>query len=128
MISTVWAQDAVAPAANAGGALMSALPFVLVFAVFYFFVMRPQMLAAKKHAALLDALKKGDVVVTDGGLIGEISSLKEGMVQVRIAEGVVVTVAREAVRATLVGEVAKDWDKAGSATKAIAEPKSVKKR
>ena len=116
MISTVWAQDAAVGSANVSNALMSALPFVLVFAVFYFFVMRPQILASKKHAALLEGLKKGDVVVTDGGLIGEVASLKEGMVQVRVADSVILTVAREAVRATLTGDAAKDWEKAGKSS------------
>ena len=110
MISVAWAQDAAVQGSSAASAVMSVVPFLLVFAVFYFFVMRPQMTAAKKHAELLAALKKGDVVVTDGGLIGEISSVKDKFVHVKIAEGMVVTVAREAVRATLAGDAAKGWE------------------
>lgn len=119
MISAVWAQEtaaAVAPANDFGAIIMSAFPFILVFAVFYFVLLRPQMQASKKHAALLAELKKGDVVVTDGGLIGEISALKESLVHLRLADGVVVTVAREAVRTTLTGDVAKGWEAKSSDT------------
>lgn len=115
MFSVVWAQDAagVAPTNDMGAVIMSALPFVLVFAVFYFVLLRPQMQAAKDHTKLLADLKKGDVVMTDGGLIGEIAGLKEAMVQVKLAEGVVVTVAREAVKTILTGDAAKGWDASG---------------
>ncbi len=116
MISVVWAQDAVnaAPANDFGAIVMSAFPFILVFAVFYFVLLRPQMQAAKKHAALIEGLKKGDVVVTDGGLIGEIQALKEAVVHIRVAEGTVVSIAREAVRTTLTGDVAKGWEAKGT--------------
>lgn len=117
MISTAWAQDAIAQSNGAASAIMSAVPFILVFAVFYFFVMRPQMQAAKKHADLVSALKKGDVVVTDGGLIGEVAALKDAFVHVKLGEGMVVTVAREAVRSTLSAEAAKGWE-AKAATEA----------
>lgn len=116
MISTAWAQGTVTQGGDMGAALMSAVPFILVFAIFYFFVMRPQMTQAKKHAELLDSLKKGDVVVTDGGMIGEISAIKDKLVHVRLAEGVVVTFAREAVRTTLVGDAAKGWEAKGVET------------
>ena len=122
MISVAYAQDAAAAAGGLPAILTSALPFLLVFAVFYFVLLRPQMQNAKKHAQLVAGLKKGDVVVTDGGLIGEVQSLKDAMVLVRVAEGVSVTVAREAVRATLSGEAAKGWE-----SKATKEP-AVKKR
>lgn len=115
MISTAWAQGAaVAPAGDMNSVLMSALPFLLVFGVFYFFVMRPQMTAAKKHSDLVSGLKKGDVVLTDGGLVGEIVTVKENLAHVRVAEGVVMTIAKEAVRNTLVGDAAKGWEAKGA--------------
>ena len=126
MISVAYAQDAAA-AFTAGGLpaiLSSALPFILVFAVFYFVLLRPQMQTAKKHAEMVAGLKKGDVIVTDGGLIGEIQSIKDALVQMRVAEGVVLTVAREAVRSTLAGEAAKAWE---AAAKAKAEPVTKKR-
>lgn len=113
MISVASAQDAVTAAVPGGdlnAMLMSALPFVLVFLVFYLVLVRPQMQAAKKHASLVSDLKKGDVVVIDGGLIGEIQSVAGSFVYLRIAEAVVVSVAREAVRTTLSGDAAKDWE------------------
>ncbi len=126
MISVAYAQEAAT--ATAGGLpaiLSSALPFILVFAVFYFVLLRPQMQTAKKHAEMIAALKKGDVIVTDGGLIGEIQNIKDAMVQMRVAEGVVLTVAREAIRTTLTGDAAKAWEGASKATK--SEPASKKR-
>lgn len=118
MISVAYAQNAAA--ATAGGLpaiLSSALPFILVFAVFYFVLLRPQMQNAKKHAEMVAGLKKGDVIVTDGGLIGEIHGIKDALVQMRVADGVVLTIAREAIRSTLSGEAAKAWEGAAKASK-----------
>jgi preprotein translocase subunit YajC len=115
MISTAWAQDAaMLPANDMNSVLMSALPFLLVFAVFYFFVMRPQMTAAKKHNDLVSGLKRGDVILTDGGVIGEIVTVKDHLAHVRVADGVVMTIAKEGVRSTLVGDAAKGWEAKGS--------------
>lgn len=126
MISVAYAQDAAVAAGGLPAILSSALPFILVFAVFYFVLLRPQMQNAKKHAAMVAGLKKGDVIVTDGGLIGEIHGLKDALVHIRVSEGVVLTVAREAVRSTLSGDAAKAWESAAKATKS-AEP-TTKKR
>ncbi len=122
MLTLAHAQDAATAATGGLPAIIgSALPFILVFAVFYFLLLRPQMQTAKKHAAMISALKKGDVVVTDGGLIGEIAALKDAVVHVRAAEGVVLAVAREAVRNVLTGDAAKGWE-------AAAKPAIAKKR
>lgn len=111
MISTAWAQGVTAaPAGDMASVAMSALPFLLVFAVFYFFVMKPQMTAAKKHSELVAGLKKGDAVVTDGGVVGEITAVKDHFVHVKTGEGVVLTFAKEAVRGTLTGDAAKGWE------------------
>lgn len=109
MFSVAWAQDAATPATNMGATLMSVLPFLLVFAVFYFVLMRPQMLAAKAHAKMLSELKKGDLVMTDGGMVGEIGALQGSLVQLKLAEGIAVLVLREAVKATVSGDIAKDF-------------------
>ncbi len=129
MISVAYAQDA-ATAATAGGLpaiISSALPFILVFAVFYFVLLRPQMQTAKKHAAMVAALKKGDVIVTDGGLIGEIHAIKDAMVLMRVAEGVVLTVAREAIRSTLSGEALKTWEEASKSANTASQPTGKKR-
>jgi preprotein translocase subunit YajC len=71
------------------------LPFVLVFIFFYFLIIRPQNQARKKHQAMISNVKRGDVVVTSGGLIGKISKVLEGdEVMVELADNVVVKVVK----------------------------------
>ncbi|MBI2745879.1 MAG: preprotein translocase subunit YajC [Burkholderiales bacterium] len=98
-ISSAFAQTA--PAAAAGGdiqsSLMSMLPIVLMFVVLYFIMIRPQMKKQKEHRAMVEALAKGDEVVTAGGLLGRVSSLNENFVGVEIASGVEVQLQRQAV-------------------------------
>jgi len=77
---------------------MSILPLVLIFAVFYFFLIRPQQKKAQQQKDLLSALRRGDRIVTNGGLIGVISKVvSDQELQVEIAEGVRVRVARAMV-------------------------------
>ncbi|MBP6952245.1 MAG: preprotein translocase subunit YajC [Alphaproteobacteria bacterium] len=79
----------------AGFDFMSLLPLVLIFAVFYFFLIRPQQKKAQQQKELLAGLRRGDKVVTNGGLIGVISKvISDQEVQVEIAEGVRVRVVR----------------------------------
>ena len=98
-ISSAFAQTA--PAAAAGGdmtsSLMSMLPLVLMFVVLYFIMIRPQMKKQKEHRAMIDALAKGDEVVTAGGLLGRVTSLSEGNVGLQIANGVEVQLQRSAI-------------------------------
>jgi preprotein translocase subunit YajC len=98
-ISSAFAQTA--PAPSAGGdiqsSLMSMLPIVLMFVVLYFIMIRPQMKKQKEHRAMVEALAKGDEVVTAGGLLGRVSSLNENFVGVEIASGVEVQLQRSAV-------------------------------
>lgn len=101
MISVAWAQDAAAAANPTVAMLFSYLPLVFIFVIFYMLIIRPQNQAAKAHAALLAALKKGDSVQTQGGLIGTVDSLADDVVSLRIAADVVVKVARVAVMRVL---------------------------
>ncbi|KRH99298.1 preprotein translocase subunit YajC [Curvibacter sp. PAE-UM] len=98
-ISSAFAQTA--PAAAAGGdiqsSLMSMLPIVLMFVVLYFIMIRPQMKKQKEHRAMVEALAKGDEVVTAGGLLGRVNSLNENFVGVEIANGVEVQLQRQAI-------------------------------
>lgn len=97
-ISSAFAQTA--PAAAGGdtqSTLMSILPLVLMFVVLYFVMIRPQMKKQKEHRSMIDALAKGDEVVTAGGLLGRISKLGEGNLGIEIANGVEVQVQRTAV-------------------------------
>ncbi|MGO1117439.1 preprotein translocase subunit YajC [Rhodovibrionaceae bacterium A322] len=92
-ISQAFAQDAGA----AGGAdmLTSFLPLILIFAVFYFLLIRPQQKKAKQHRAMIDAVKRGDEVLTAGGLFGKVTKVVDDTkVEVEIAEGVKVRVAK----------------------------------
>jgi preprotein translocase subunit YajC len=98
-ISSAFAQTA--PAAAAGGdmqsTLMSMLPLLLMFGVLYFVMIRPQMKKQKEHRAMIDALAKGDEVVTAGGLLGKVSKLGEAYVGIELATGVEVQMQRSAV-------------------------------
>lgn len=77
--------------------LMSMLPLVLMFVVLYFVMIRPQMKKQKEHRAMIEALAKGDEVVTAGGLLGKVSRLGEGYISVELAAGVEVQLQRSAV-------------------------------
>ncbi len=98
LISEAWAQ---APAGGAGGGFESILLIGAMFAVLYFLMIRPQMKRAKEHKALIDALQKGDEVVTAGGVLGRISKIGEGYVSVEIATNVEIQVQRAAVQTVL---------------------------
>lgn len=94
LISPAFAQDA-AGAADPGSALfMQMLPLVLVLVVFYFLLIRPQQRARKRHLEMITNLKKGDIVVTAGGLIGKVKSLQEDEVRVELSPNMDVRVVR----------------------------------
>ncbi|MBA3814219.1 MAG: preprotein translocase subunit YajC [Alphaproteobacteria bacterium] len=87
-----------APGGFGGFDFMSILPLVLIFAVFYFFLIRPQQKKAQEQKNLLSALRRGDRIVTNGGLIGIIHKvISDQELQVEIAEGVRVRVVRSMV-------------------------------
>ncbi|NRA31475.1 MAG: preprotein translocase subunit YajC [Parvularculaceae bacterium] len=97
--SLVGLTAAAAPAAvPAQNPIMSIIPFVLIFVVFYFLLIRPQQQARKKHEELVQGVKRGDTVVTAGGLVGKVTKVSDGAeVTVKLAEGVEV----QAIKATL---------------------------
>jgi preprotein translocase subunit YajC len=95
-ISNAYAQAAGAAPAG-GSSLMQMLPLVLMFVVLYFIMIRPQMKKQKEHKAMIDALGKGDEVVTAGGLLGRITKTGEAYVSVEIASGVEIQCQRSAV-------------------------------
>ncbi len=91
-----------APAAGAiGGAtagFIAFVPYLAIFAIFYFLMIRPQQQRAKTHRALIDAVKKGDEVVTGGGIVGKVTRVMDnGEIEVEVAP----TVKLKVVRATL---------------------------
>ncbi len=100
MISLAHAQTAGAAADPTGG-FMQMLPMILMFVVLWFLMIRPQMKKAKEHKALLEALQKGDEVVTGGGMVGKITKVLDGYVIVEAAEGVELTIQKQAVAIVL---------------------------
>jgi preprotein translocase subunit YajC len=98
-ISTAYAQTAGAGDGAAGfGGMMQLLPIVAIFVVFYFLLIRPQQKKAKEHKALLSSVRRGDRVVTGGGIVGLVTKVvDEYHVQVEIAEGVKVKVVKSTI-------------------------------
>ena len=96
LISSAYAQAADG-VAQQGGGLLGLLPLVLMFIVLWFLMIRPQMKRAKEHKAMVEALAKGDEVVTGGGIAGRITSVGESFVQVEIAANTVVPVQKQAI-------------------------------
>jgi preprotein translocase subunit YajC len=95
LISPAYAQAA--GSAPSGGELMTFLPMILIFVVFYFLLIRPQQKKQKDLRAMLEALQKGDEVVTAGGVVGKISKLTEQFATVEIAPNVEINVQRNAI-------------------------------
>ena len=91
-ISSAYAQDAAQP-----GGLMGFLPLIIIFAVFYFMLIRPQMKRAKEHKQLVASLSKGDEVITNGGLLGKITDVSESFVTLELAENLQIKLQRQAV-------------------------------
>ena len=76
---------------------MSMLPLVLMFVVLYFVMIRPQMKKQKEHKAMIDALAKGDEVVTGGGILGKVAKINDNTVSLEVAAGVEIQIQRSAV-------------------------------
>ncbi|CAH2800312.1 MAG: Protein translocase subunit YajC [uncultured Caballeronia sp.] len=96
--------NAFAQGATYGGAesqLMSFLPLILMFAVLYFIMIRPQMKRQKGHRNMLAAMAKGDEVVTNGGIVGKITKVSDAYVGVEIAEGTEITIQKASVTTIL---------------------------
>jgi len=101
LVSTAYAQAA-GGAGAAGFDLMAFLPLILIFVVFYFLLIRPQQKRLKEHKTMLDALRRGDRVVTGGGIVGTITKVgADEEVIVEIAEGVRVRVMRGTISTVL---------------------------
>jgi preprotein translocase subunit YajC len=95
LISNAYAQAA--PSADPTGGLMGLLPIILMFVVLWFLMIRPQMKKAKEHKAMVEALSKGDEVVTQGGVAGRITKVGENFVNLEVAENVEIVVQKGAV-------------------------------
>jgi preprotein translocase subunit YajC len=95
LISPAYAQAA--SSGGTGDLLATMLPMVAIFAIFYFLMIRPQQRKQKEHRAMIDALEKGNEVVTAGGIAGRVSKIDDQYVTVEIAQGVEIHVQRHAV-------------------------------
>lgn len=87
LVALAWAEGA-APQGGGGNILTSVLPLVLIFVIFYFLLIRPQQKRAKEHKQMLEAVKKGDKVITSGGIYGVVESVERNTVTLKIAENV----------------------------------------
>ncbi len=84
-----------AAAAGPGSAIAQFLPLILIFAIMYFLLIRPQQKKLKEHKAMVEALRRGDQVLTAGGIIGKVSTVgADGMLEIEIAPNVKVKVMR----------------------------------
>ncbi|OGA22946.1 MAG: preprotein translocase subunit YajC [Betaproteobacteria bacterium RIFCSPLOWO2_02_FULL_67_26] len=99
LINPAWAQTPGGGAA--GGGIESLVLIVLMFAVLYFLMIRPQMKRAKEHKGMIDALQKGDEVVAAGGMLGRISRLNENYVTLEVSDKVEVQIQRPSVQLVL---------------------------
>jgi preprotein translocase subunit YajC len=113
LISPAFAQSA-----GGGGDLTSLLPFVLIFVVFYFFLIRPQQKRAKEHREMVSQLRRGDKVITSGGLVGTVTKSVDDQetVEVEIAKDVRVNIMR-----TMIADKRSKGDKKNAAK--AEEPK-----
>ncbi len=94
-ISPAYAQDA----GDGGAGMLQLLPLVLIFVVFYFLLIRPQQKKMKTHRGMVEALKRGDKVVTGGGLLATVTKAPDGNeIQLEIADGVRVKVMRHTIQ------------------------------
>jgi preprotein translocase subunit YajC len=110
LISSAYAQDAAGPLAMLGNAGQF-LPLVLIFGVFYFLLIRPQQQKAKEQKRMLSEVKRGDRVVTGGGILGTISKPpkpEDREIEVEIAANVRITVLRDTLNSVLKPQAAND--------------------
>jgi preprotein translocase subunit YajC len=104
MIDFAYAQTA--PGAGGPGPLMTVFPFILIFVIMYFMVIRPQQKKAKARQELLNKLKKNDEVMTSGGIYGKVVDLKETVVTLEVAPNVRIRVHRPQISAVISAEKA----------------------
>ena len=95
-VSPAYAQGA--PSAGGGDFLISLLPFILIFAIMYFLIIRPQQRRLKEHRDMVSNVRRGDEVVTQGGIIGKVTRVtSDDELQVEIADGVRVKLVRSTI-------------------------------
>jgi len=131
LISTAYAQG-VGGLFDSSNAMVQFLPLVLIFVVFYFMLIRPQQKKQKDHRAMLDTLRRGDRVVTGGGIVGTVNRVTSPEeVEVDIAQGVRVRVLRSTISTVLAkpdpGAAREAANERGSARRRAAKPPAAEK-
>ncbi|MDR1208296.1 MAG: preprotein translocase subunit YajC [Holosporales bacterium] len=96
-----------APAQQGSNMLMTMLPLLLVFLVMYFLMIRPQQKRAAEHQKLINSMKRGDKVVTNSGIIGVISRVKDAEFIIEVAENINMSFLKNAIAGPYSGDVAK---------------------
>ncbi|MDD5394460.1 MAG: preprotein translocase subunit YajC [Thiothrix sp.] len=99
LISNAYAEGAAA--APAGGGIEMILMMAVFFAIMYFMIIRPQQKRAKEHKQLLDALSKGDEVVTGGGILGKVAGISENFVELSVSDNVTIKVQKQAITSVM---------------------------
>ncbi|MEH7829211.1 preprotein translocase subunit YajC [Gemmobacter denitrificans] len=88
--------------AGAAGAFAQFVPLILIFGIMYFLLIRPQQKKMKEHRAMVDQLRRGDQVLTQGGIIGKVTKVHEdGILEIEIAQGVVVKSPRQTIQTVM---------------------------
>lgn len=99
LVTPAYAQAA---AGGAGSAFASFVPLILIFAIMYFLLIRPQQKKLKEHKAMVEALRRGDQVLTQGGIIGKVAKVHDdGILEVEIADGVKVRIPRHTIASVM---------------------------
>lgn len=112
MITPAFAQAAGA-AGDTGSMLMSLLPFALIFVIMYFLILRPQQRKVKEHAELVKNIRRGDTIITSGGLVGKVTKVvDDDQIEFEVSEGVRVRQMRQMITGVRAkGEPARDKEK-----------------
>lgn len=122
LISPAYAQ---AGGGGGGDILVSLLPIILIFVVFYFLLIRPQQKKVKQHRAMIEALRRGDRVVTSGGIVGQVTKIvSDGEVEVEIAQGTRVRVIRHTITDVLEKTEPATRSKARKEPEEVEEPEA----
>jgi len=118
LISDAWAQTG----GSSSSSMFSLLPLALIFVLFYFLLIRPQQRRAKQHKQMVAAIKVGDEVATNGGLLGRVTNLDDNSVTLKVATGVDVQVQRHAIAQMIPKGVFKELDGSGKKSKGAGKP------
>ena len=122
LISDAFAQTAAPAQADAN--LMSLLPMIAIFVLFYFLLIRPQSKRAKEHKQMVEALQRGDEVITNGGILGLVVNVSDDYVIVEIAPSVEVTLLKSSVQTLLPKGTLRSIEPKGGKTQKIKAAKT----